>query len=615
MERLIALIGAAVPVAVGALVLLRSDQRRIGGLLVAHGLTIGVFLGLASEPSTTRPGMVAEQLGAGTWTLMFLWLVLIAYLLPDGHAASPRQRTWIWLGLLGNVIFWVGAAGDPNPFEPDPLPVPWLPPGVSAAVGVVGLFWVVMFFFGSVVSVLRRLRRSTGDNRLRLLWFLLGALSVPVALLLNWASYFLLDDPSPLAPFVGALVLCALPVGIGIAIVRTRLFDIELVLSRTLTYGALTALLFGAYAGLLALTGTFFGNSTLGGVGAVAVVAVAAAPTQRWLRRRIERWVYGYRSEPHRAIRMMSERVDAADPLDLLPAITGTVTEALSVDRAWVEQYEPTTAAPNVVRAPLVHQGTPLGSLAVELPPGRSFSAGDTQLLHDLARQAAVLVRAGQLNADLQASRSRLVTAREEERKRLRRDLHDGVGPSLAAMVLKLNAAASRPDSAERNALLTEIREEVKDAIAEIRRVVDDLRPPAIDEVGLLGALRQRAAALSTETLGYVVTGPDSLPPVPAAVEVAAYRIASEAMTNVAKHSGASRCTIDIGIDGTLEVTVIDNGRGTVRPIGHGVGWVSMTDRASELGGSCTISSRAEGGLVVRAVLPLGERVNVEVNP
>ena len=613
MDRLIALFGAAVPVAVGAFVLLRSDQRRIGGLLVAHGLCIGLFLGLSSDSATRRPGMVADQLSAGTWTLMFLWLVLIAYLLPDGHAASSRQRTWIRLGLVGNVIFWVGAAGDPNLFEPDPLPVPWLPAGVSAAVGILGLIVVVLFFFGSVVSVLRRLRGATGDDRLRLLWFVLGALSIPLALLLNWASYFLLDDPSPSAPFVGALLMCALPVGIGIAIVRTRLFDIELVLSRTLTYGVLTALVFGAYAGLLALTGSIFGNTTVGGICAIAVVAVAAAPTQRWLRNRIERWVYGYRSEPHRAIRMMSERVDAAGALDLLPAITDTVVEALSVRRAWVEQDGPTGPGTNVVRAPLAHQGTPIGSLAVEIPPGRSFSPDDHQLLHDLARQAAVLVRAGQLNADLMASRSRLVTTREEERKRLRNDLHDGLGPSLAAMVLKLNAAATRTDATERTAQLAEIREEIKDAIAEIRRVVDDLRPPAIDEVGLLGALRQRAAALSTESLTYVVTGPDSLPPIPAAVEVAAYRIASEAMTNVAKHSGARRCTIDVGIDGTLAVTVTDNGRGTTRALRRGVGWTSMTDRASELGGSCTIASRIEGGLVVRAVLPLGEGVDVQV--
>ena len=330
-DTFIALVGAAVPIMVGAVVLLRSDQRTIGWLLVAHGLCIGLFLGSPSEPATGRPAMVADQLLAGTWTLMFVWLVLIGYLLPTGHVASSRQRRWIQLGLVGNVVFWIGAAGDRDLFEPGPLPVSWLPEAVSDAVGAVGLLVVVLFFFGSVVSVLRRLPGSVDDDRLRLLWFLFGSLSVPVALLMNWGSYFLLDDPTPVAPVAGALVMCALPVAIGVAIVRTRLFDIELVLSRTLTYGALTALVFGGYAGLLALAESLFDNSTVGGIGAIAVVAVAAAPTQRWLRDRIERWIYGYRSEPHRAIRMMSDRVDAADPAQLLSAITGTVTEALHV--------------------------------------------------------------------------------------------------------------------------------------------------------------------------------------------------------------------------------------------------------------------------------------------
>ena len=120
MDTLIALIGAAVPVAVGALVLIRSDQRRIGGLLVAHGLCIGLFLGLPASLQQAGRGWSPTSSSAGTWTLLFLWLVLIAYLLPDGHAASPRQRTWIRLGLVGNVIFWIGAAGDPSLFEPEP---------------------------------------------------------------------------------------------------------------------------------------------------------------------------------------------------------------------------------------------------------------------------------------------------------------------------------------------------------------------------------------------------------------------------------------------------------------------------------------------------------------
>ena len=135
--------------------------------------------------------------------------------------------------------------------------------------------------------------------------------------------------------------------------------------------------------------------------------------------------------------------------------------------------------------------------------------------------------------------------------------------------------------------------------------MVDDLRPPAIDEVGLVGAIRQRAASLTSDALVYDVYGPDQLPPLPAAVEVAAFRIASEAMTNVARHSGASRCRVDLELDVTLGLTVSDNGRGSARPVGGGVGWTSMTERAAQLGGSCTISSRSDGGLVVRAVLPL----------
>jgi two-component system NarL family sensor kinase len=323
-----------------------------------------------------------------------------------------------------------------------------------------------------------------------------------------------------------------------------------------------------------------------------------------FLRRRIEQWVYGYRSDPAAALRRLSASVEAADPLHVVETITESVADALKVEHVRVEPPVP-TGTPREARVPLVHRGVRIGDLVVEVPAGRTLSAADTALLHDLARQAAVTVRAARLAAELQASRSRIVTAREEERKRLRRDLHDGLGPSLAGILLKLQAAQSRRDAAERNAILDEIREETRAAITEVRRVVDDLRPPAIDEVGLLGAIRQRAESLTSEALVYEVVGPDGLPPLPAAVEVAAFRIASEAMTNVARHSGASRCRIEVELDVILGLTVTDNGRGSAGPTGRGVGWTSMTERAAELGGSCTISSRADGGVVVRAVLPL----------
>ena len=273
---------------------------------------------------------------------MFLWLVLIAYLLPDGHAASPRQRTWIRLGLVGNVVFLGRGRRRPGyRSSTTRCPVPWLPPGVSAAVGVVGLIWVVVFFFGSVVSVLRRLRRSTGDDRLRLLWFLFGALSVPVALLLNWASYFLLDDPTPRGPVRGRA-------GDVRAAGRDRHRDRADQVVRHRARAQPHADVRRAHRARLRRVRRAPGtrpepSSATARVGGRA----APSPSSPWLPHRpsggcgdrIERWVYGYRSEPHRAIRMMSERVDAADP----PAPARRPSRPRSPrrsrsTRAWVEQ-------------------------------------------------------------------------------------------------------------------------------------------------------------------------------------------------------------------------------------------------------------------------------------
>jgi signal transduction histidine kinase len=206
------------------------------------------------------------------------------------------------------------------------------------------------------------------------------------------------------------------------------------------------------------------------------------------------------------------------------------------------------------------------------------------------------------------------VAAREEERRRLRRDLHDGLGPSLAAIVLKLNTVRSRAETSGGTGLLAEATGEVKAAISEVRRLVDNLRPPAIDEVGLLAAIRQRAAALTGEVTIDVV-GPASLPPLPAAVEVAAFRIASEAMANVVRHSRAGHAEVSVHVDGEFELVVSDNGRGADAGVGVGVGWTSMRERAAELGGCCAIGTRPEGGLFVRAVLPLAKDATTEAGP
>ncbi len=610
MQLLVGLVAGLVPVSLGLLVGFRSAERRIGWLLVAHGVTVGVFLSVPEHASTSRAGLVVDQLTQGSWAFLFLWLVWIAYLLPDGRTASKRWRSWVRVGLVGVVLLQVGAAGDRQAFaeahDSRPPPLPWLPDSVSGTIGLVGLLLTVLLLFGSAVSVWLRLRSSAGEDRVRLLWPVWGALSVPAVLLFGWANHFLLGD-HPL-PFVFALGLLgvALPATIAISVLRHRLFDIELVLSRTLIYAVLTLLVVGGYAGTLTIADRVLDNRSAGGLLAVGLVAVLVQPTYTRLRRSIERIVYGYRSDPTVALRRLGASVESSEPLDVVDTIAASIAEALKVDAVWVELADqPALHGNQVVRVALVHRGERVGDLAVEVPPGRSFSPADTALLHDLARHAALVVRTAQLAGELQESRSRIVSAREEERKRLRRELHDGVGPSLAAIVLKLNAAQARDDKVQRDALLAETRAEAKETIREVRRLVDDLRPPAIDEVGLVAALRQRAAALSTEALTFDVTGPDELPSLSAAVEVAAFRIASEAMTNTSKHSGGSRCTVEIELDGTLGVSVADNGCGSASPTATGLGWTSMTERAAELGGSCTISSRAEGGLIVRALLPV----------
>jgi signal transduction histidine kinase len=253
---------------------------------------------------------------------------------------------------------------------------------------------------------------------------------------------------------------------------------------------------------------------------------------------------------------------------------------------------------------PLVFAGEIIGELAVEPRDVRTLPPADRRLLSGIARQVAVAAHAVSLTAALLASRERLVAATEEERRRLRRDLHDGLGPGLAGLVLGLQRARTRvavdPDAAVEQ--LDRLTVQVQHAVAEVRRLVHGLRPPALDELGLLGALDEQARVLGATT----VTGRiDS--ELSAAVEVATYRIALEAMTNAARHAGARSCEVRIGDGGgVVNVEVDDDGIGLPPEYRAGVGISSMRERATELGGRCTVERREPAGTAVRATIPLG---------
>lgn len=617
------LVESAVAVVVGWLVVRRLPRHPVGWLLLAHGAFVVMVLSGNDQPGSSQLSALATQLGQGAWVLLYVSLAMIGFLFPTGHFVSRRWRRFAIGCLVGYAAFLVAAGFDSSSFAQEypgvAPPLSAFPQWLVGTVGFAGLAAVAASLVGAVASSWVRLRRSTGEERRQMLWFVWAALSIPGGLALCWLDYWLTGGAGVLT-FLGVTVTgSVLPLAIGVAILRSRLFDIQLVLSRTLVYGALTVGVVGLYAAVVGVARAVLDRQGLAGLLAVGLVAVAIQPVHAWLRRRVERWVYGDRSDPYAALQRLSGRLESTESAaEVLATVRACVAEALRVDVVRIEltgEADDVTAgrpsAPGPVeRAPLLHRGELLGDLVVEVPPGRSFTASDRQVLDDLARQAAVAVDAVRLTLDLQRSRARLVTAREEERRRLRRDLHDGLGPSLAAMVLKLNAVSGHVSEPTAQELLGQLRAETRAAIDEIRRLVDDLRPPALDEVGLVGALRQRAAALTGDQAGgtrFVVEGPTDTAPLPAAVEVAAYRIAVEAMTNVLRHARATRCTVTIEVDGAVEVAVLDNGDGArwVDGAGDGVGMGSMRERAAELGGSCTVLRRAEGGTAVRAVIPV----------
>jgi two-component system NarL family sensor kinase len=244
----------------------------------------------------------------------------------------------------------------------------------------------------------------------------------------------------------------------------------------------------------------------------------------------------------------------------------------------------------------------------VGLRRGQSaLDPSDQALLTDFARQIGAAADVALLSRHLRRSRERLVAAREEERRRIRRDLHDGLGPALAGLALTVGAARR---AAERGGpaavpLLNRAETDAQNALSDVRRISHDLRPAALDELGLIEALNQHADAVSASGHVLVEVDADPLPALPAAVEVAAYRIVMEAVTNVARHAQATRCEVRLEAGDMLTLEVADDGVGLPTQRGTGIGLGSMRERAAELGGTCSVQTSAESGTTVRVCLPL----------
>jgi signal transduction histidine kinase len=590
----------------------------IGGL---HGLVAG--LGQWSLlASRTRPGLGLE--GVTGWLEASLYLPALAVLLtlvplltPDGRLPSRRWRpVAIAAGALAGAATLLALASPYSSGSVEPSANAYgaqlrAPLGLGAAQALLGvaLGLTLLLALPCLASLLARARRARSEpERSQLRWVLAG-LAVAVAGVLAG-----LAAPGA-AGWLQTVTLPAFPAAIAVAVVRHRLFDLDVVLRRSLLFAVLTGAAVVVYLVVVGLASRLLDGIVPALLGSAAVAAVLGT-VRDWAQRRVDRLVYGDRADPYAALRRLGMRLEqAAEPAAVLPGVVEAVTAALRAPRARIERDGRTLAehgAPGAGGEPLAIALTAHGAAQGRLEvwprtPGEPSSAADRRLLADLARQAGPAVRAVALAADLQHSRERLVLAREEERRRLRTDLHDGLGPTLTGIAMQLDAAGALLDSdPERaGALLARGAAEARGAIVDVRRVVDELRPAALDDLGLVGALGERARAL--EGLPVRLTVGPGLERLPAAVEVAAFRIAQEALNNAARHARARSCAVTLSQNGRLELEISDDGDGLPDVVRPGVGLRSMHERAEELGGSCEVSARPGGGTRVLARLPLRE--------
>lgn len=610
---IVALFVFAVPVAV---VLLWHLPRHpvtvilavyVGSQVTSLGLG-SLLLAVLSEGTL---GDDSTRLGNALWVLSLPLLPLLIMVFPDG-VPEGRWRRVFHAQVAAIAVLAITALVD-SPED-----------GFSPVVAVLSAVCGVVLIGTATVAAVRLAVRAVRDREVRgqVATFAVVALFFVSTYVVLAPLSLVLPDLERLVPIVFPVVVAALPAAIGCAVVRHRLFGITLVLNRLLVAATSTVVLAIIYVtGVLAVAAAFGvpGGSLPAMLVPAALVAFVILPAYRRLQSMVARAVYGTRGDPLAVLHTLGQHLAQTPPDDVPDRIVGVLRDSLRLpwvaldveqDGTFTRAAEQgvTDASLAVERFDLSYAGAVPGHLLVQPRRGeRTLGRLDRRLIRHVADQAGAAVAAAQYVEELTLSRERLVLGREEERARLRRDLHDGLGPALAGLSLALTAARrllrSAPDAAD--ALLQTAESEASTSWLDVRRILDDLRPPGLEELGLVGALEERSRSLSRPGEFAVTVAADGLPPLPTAVETAAYRIAVEAMSNSARHAQARRCAVAVTADGLLHVTVEDDGAGLpTQPIA-GVGIQSMQARAAEIGGLVRLGLAHGGGTRVVADLPI----------
>jgi signal transduction histidine kinase len=609
------LVFLAVPI-VAAAVIRTAPRNPVGWILASTGLAFplgaaaAIYARAGYAETTPRPGTAfAAWLDSWPWTFALVGVPCLGLLLfPDGALPSRRWRPVLWVGVavvvtqLVESVFGRHLLDFPHRLNPTGLPGS---AGRVADALFITIALVAPLATVSAWSIRLRRRRSPDDLALRLVES--AAWLIAASWWTCWLVISATGSSDDALPAEGAGLVSLAVVG-WVAIRRYGLWGAHQVVPRAAAHLGLSAVLVAIYFAVVALAALALPTAARGPV-AVAVAALCALPLRTVVQRGVNRLFYGDRDDPYLTLQTLGRRIeDTVSPAQVVPIVAATAREALRLPFVSIETAESATTSGvrgdgPVETFPLVFAGEPIGTLTAETrDAGRPFTAVERQLLQDVARQAATAAHAVALNDAVLRSREQLITATAEERRRLRRDLHDGLGPSLASIVLGAHRAGSRLDpGSPMRQQLRQLAEQAQEAVADVRRIVYDLRPPALDELGLLGAITERAHDLGPIT----VEGPAELGTLPAAAEVAAYRIAVEAMTNSVRHARASSGWVRIDLDGALHLEIGDDGTGLPAEFRPGVGITSMRERAAEIGGTFVIESGHPRGTLVRAVLPL----------
>jgi signal transduction histidine kinase len=651
---------------VGGLIASRRPHNPIGWLLLFGA--IGTALqGLAGQyvvhtllvdkgslPGVEWVAWLGSTLGSPVYPGI---VVLILLLFPNGRLPSRRWRPVVWLDIAlavaNNAIGFLDPAPLQSPGAPNvrnPLVLAHLKGLEMGPVGYVIFLAGLVVVLAAAASIFVRLRRATGVEREQVRW-VAYALGTTVLASITFTVIGLLV-PALQINIVGNVIVIAgfgigLPSAIGVAMLRHHLFDIDIVISRTLVYGALAAFITAIYVGIAVGIGTLVGGGGKPNLGlsilATAIVALGFQPVRERVQKVANRLVYGQRATPYEVLSQFSQRVaESYATADVMPRMARVLAEGTGAQRAdvWLRSGNvwreaavwPVDAAPAEPRVAadgalpstsganrmveVRHQGDLLGALSVTKRGGESLTPVEENLLSHLAGQAGLVLKNVGLSADLQArvdelraSRQRLVSAQDQERRRLERNLHDGAQQHLVALKVKLGLAEMLlgRDRDKAKSTLEQLKSDADEALETLRDLARGIYPPLLAEQGLPAALRAQARKATLT----VTVEADGIGRYSQDIEAALYFCTLEALQNIQKYAAASNAAVRLREEGDrLYAEVVDDGRGfDVGATKRGNGLTNMEDRLDALGGTLSISSMPDRGTTLRAILPVGPPV------